>query len=81
MFFLCFHTFALLSILMLFAGQTASHFPHPTHLSSATFAKHPLFTFTAPNGQAVSQAPQATQRVFSMVAYRLDAIPIPPIIK
>jgi hypothetical protein len=69
--------FILLSILILFAGQTVPHLPHPTHLSSATFAKHPLYTFIAPNGQAISQAPQATQIVLSTVAYRLDAILIP----
>lgn len=61
MLFLCFHMFPLLSITMLFAGQTFSHFPHPTHLFSATLAKHPLYTLIAPDGQAVSQAPQATQ--------------------
>ena len=79
MFFLCFHMFSLLSIVMLFAGQTFSHFPHPTHLSSATFAKHSLCTFIAPNGQMFSQAPQATQTDLSTTEYRLDAILIPPI--
>ena len=81
MFFLCSHTFSLLSVLILFAGQTLSHFPHPAHLSFSTFAKHPLCTFIAPNGQIISQAPQATQSVLSTVAYRFDAIPVPPIIK
>lgn len=81
MFFLCFHMFSLFSILMLFAGQTFSHLPHPTHLSCATFAKHPLCTFIAPNGQAFSQAPQATQSVLSTAAYRFDAILIPPCYK
>lgn len=81
MFFLCFHMFSLLSILILFAGHTFSHFPHPTHLSCVTFAKHPLCTFIAPNGQVISQAPQATQIVLSTAAYRFEAILIPPIIK
>ena len=49
MLFLCFYMFTLLSIVILFAGQTFSHFPHPTHLSCATFAKHPLCTFIAVN--------------------------------
>lgn len=74
----CFHMLSLLSILMLFAGQAFSHFPHPTHLSCATFAKHPLCTFIAPNGQVFSQAPQAAQSVLSTTAYRFDAILIPP---
>lgn len=74
MFFLCFHIFTLLSVFILFAGQTFSHFPQPTHLSSATFAKQPLCILTAPNGQTISQAPQATQVVLSTDAYRLDAI-------
>ena len=80
MLFLCFHRFSLPFIIILFAGQTFSHFPHPTHLSSATFAKQPLCTLIAPIGQAFSQAPQATQIVLSTAANRLDAIFIPPIL-
>ncbi len=72
--------FSLPFIIILFAGQTFSHFPHPTHLSSETFAKQPLCTLIAPNGQAFSQAPQATQIVLSTAANRLDAIFIPPIL-
>lgn len=71
----------LFSVLILFAGHTFTHFPHPIHFPSATFAKHPLNTFIAPSGQAVSQAPQAAQIVLSTIAYRFDAILIPPIIK
>ena len=78
MFSFCFHIF-LLSIVMLFAGQTFSHFPQPTHLSCATCAKHPLYTLIASNGHTFSQAPQATQINLSTTEYLFDTILIPPI--
>ena len=53
------------------AGHAATHFVQPTHFSGSTSAAMPLYIIIALTGQALTQAPQATQSTRKTFAFFL----------
>lgn len=67
-FFLLLHGSAT-SILIMLAGHSLAHFPHPMHRALLTSAQMPFGTVIALLGQTLTQHPQATHSRALIVAF------------